>query len=326
LELPVKNFVDLTEKEVLAVAISAEEEDSRIYMSFAEDLMDRYPDSAKIFERMAEEEKSHRHMLFEMYEQRFGPNVPPIRRNNVRGFLRRRPIWLTKNLALDTIRKEAETMEFEAARFYTKAAEQTRDVGVRKLLGDLAEMEKGHQSFAARLTGDLSPNVRAEEDKTRKRMFVLQYVQPGLAGLMDGSVSTLAPLFAAAFATHHNWQTFLVGLAASIGAGISMGFAEALSDDGSMTGRGSPWLRGATCGIMTTAGGLGHTLPYLVPDSWTNGFWIATAIASAVVFFELWAIAYIRARYMDTPFLQAVFQIVLGGVIVLAVGILIGGS
>jgi rubrerythrin len=218
-------------------------------------------------------------------------------------------------------------MELQAEQFYIKAAEQAEDVGVRRLLGDLAEAEKGHENLAARLTDKiLSPDVRAEEEKTRRRMFVLQYVQPGLAGLMDGSVSTLAPLFAAAFATHQNWPTFLVGLAASIGAGISMGFAEALSDDGSLTGRGSPWLRGAASGVMTALGGLGHTLPFLVPDSWANAFWIATAIACAVVFFELWAIAYIRARYMDTPFLQAAFQIVLGGGIVLAVGILIGGA
>jgi rubrerythrin len=305
-----KNFADLSEREVLAVAISAEEEDSRIYMSFAEDLAERYPESAKIFEEMAEEEKGHRHMLLEMYQRRFGSNLPPIRRENVKGFLRRRPIWLTKNLSLDAIRKEAATMEFEAERFYVKAAEHTQDVGVRRLLGDLAEAEKGHENIAARLTDQiLSPDVRAEEDKTRRRVFVLQYVQPGLAGLMDGSVSTLAPLFAAAFATH-----------------ISMGFAEALSDDGSLTGRGSPWLRGLTCGLMTTVGGLGHTMPYLVPDSWANAFWVATAIAGIVVFFELWAIAYIRARYMDTPFLHAVFQIVLGGAIVLAVGILIGAA
>jgi len=323
----VKNFADLTEREVLAVAISSEEEDSRIYMSFAEDLAERYPDSAKVFEEMAEEERGHRHRLLEMYEQRFGKHLPPIRRDNVKGFLRRRPVWLTRNLSLDTIRKEAETMEFEAERFYIKAAEQSQDVDVRRLLGDLAEAEKGHESLAARLTDQiLSPDVRAEEDQTRRRMFVLQYVQPGLAGLMDGSVSTLAPLFAAAFATHQNWPTFLVGLAASIGAGISMGFAEALSDDGSLTGRGSPWLRGFTCGLMTALGGVGHTLPYLVPDSWANAFWIATAIACVVVFFELWAIAFIRARYMDTPFLQAAFQIVLGGGIVLAVGILIGGA
>jgi rubrerythrin len=322
-----KNFADLSEREVLAIAIAAEEEDSRIYASFAEDLAERYPDSAKLFEQMAEEEKNHRHMLLEMYEKRFGPNLPPIRREDVKGFFRRRPIWLTKNLSLDTIRREVGTMEFQAERFYTKAAEQAQDVGMRRLLVDLAEAERGHERFAADLTDKiLKPDVRAAEDETRRRIFVLQYVQPGLAGLMDGSVSTLAPLFAAAFATHQNWQTFLVGLAASIGAGISMGFAEALSDDGSLTGRGSPWLRGLTCGLMTTVGGLGHTAPYLVPDTWSNAFWIATAIAGIVVFFELWAIAYIRARYMDTPFLQAVFQIVLGGVIVLGVGILIGAA
>ena len=322
-----KKFADLTEREVLAVAIASEEEDSRIYMAFAEDLAGRYPDSAKLFEQMAEEERGHRHRLLELYEQRFGPHLPPIRRDNVRGFLRRRPIWLTKNLSLDTIRKEVETMEFEAQHFYAKAAEQAEDIGVRRLLGDLAEAEQDHEKRATQLTDQiLSPGARASEDNTRRRMFVLQYVQPGLAGLMDGSVSTLAPLFAAAFATHQNWQTFLVGLAASIGAGISMGFAEALSDDGSLTGRGSPWLRGAASGTMTTLGGLGHSLPYLVPDSWPNAFWIATSIAGVVVFFELWAIAFIRSRYMDTPFLQAVFQIVLGGVIVLAVGILIGAS
>jgi erythrin-vacuolar iron transport family protein len=322
-----KNFADLSEREVLAVAISSEEEDSRIYMTFAEDLKERYPDTAKVFEEMAEEERGHRHRLLEMYEERFGPHLPPIRREDVKGFLRRRPIWLTKNLSLDTIRKEVETMELQAERFYAKASEKAEDVGVRRLLGDLAEEEKGHETLAAKLTGEiLKPDVREAEDRTRRRLFVLQYVQPGLAGLMDGSVSTLAPLFAAAFATHQNWQTFVVGLAASIGAGISMAFAEALSDDGSLTGRGSPWLRGAVTGVMTTLGGLGHTLPYLVPDSWPNAFWIATGIASVVVFFELWAIAFIRARYMDTPFLQAAFQVVLGGVIVLAVGILIGAA
>ena len=322
-----KNFADLTEREVLAVAISSEEEDSRIYMSFAEDLAKRYPDTAKIFEEMAEEESGHRHRLLKLYEERFGPHLPPIRREDVKGFLRRRPIWLTKNLSLDAIRKEVETMELQAERFYAKASERAEDVGVRRLLGDLAEEEKGHEKLAAKLTDQiLSPDVREAEDRTRRRLFVLQYVQPGLAGLMDGSVSTLAPLFAAAFATHLNWQTFLVGLAASIGAGISMGFAEALSDDGSLTGRGSPWLRGAASGVMTALGGLGHSMPYLVPDSWPNAFWIATAMAGVVVFFELWAIAFIRARYMDTPFLQAVFQIVLGGVIVLAVGIVIGAA
>ena len=322
-----KTFAELTEREILAVAITGEEEDSRIYMAFAEDLHERYPASAKVFEDMAAVEKQHRNMLLELYESRFGTNLPPIRREDVKGFLKRRPIWLTKNLPLDTIRKEAENMEFQAERFYSKAAEMATDTGVRKLLGDLALAEKGHENLVGKLEASLlTADAREEEDATRHRMFVLQYVQPGLAGLMDGSVSTLAPLFAAAFATHSNWQTFLVGLAASIGAGISMGFAEALSDDGSLTGRGSPWLRGSICGLMTTLGGLGHTIPYLVPDSWPNAFWIATAIAGFVVFVELWLIAWIRAKYMDTPFLHAVFQIVIGGVIVLATGILIGAA
>ena len=322
-----KAFSQLTPREILAVAVASEEEDARIYMTFADDLRERYPASAKIFDEMAAEEAEHRNRLLDMYEKRFGPKLPPIRREDVKGFLKRRPIWLTSNLPLDTMRKEAAAMEYQAARFYVRAAEQTTDVEVRRLLGDLAEAESKHETHALELEKSiLTPNVREEEDRTRRRMFVLQYVQPGLAGLMDGSVSTLAPLFAAAFATHHNWPTFLVGLAAALGAGISMAFAEALSDDGSLTGRGSPWLRGGITGMMTALGGLGHAIPYLVPDSWPNAFWIATGIAGVVVFIELWAIAFIRARYMDTPFLQAVFQVVLGGVIVLAVGIVIGGS
>src|SRR6201996_9601398 len=322
-----KSFSSLTEREVLAVAITSEEEDGRIYMTFAEDLRDRYPDTAKIFEEMAEEERGHRHRLLETYEQRFGTHLPPIRRGRAEALLLSRPVWLVKNLPLDAIRKEAEAMEQRAGEFYSRAAHQAEDVGVRRLLGDLAEEEKGHEHLAGRLVDeDLHPDARGAEGVASERTFVLQYVQPGLAGLMDGSVSTLAPLFAAAFATHHNWQTFVVGLAASIGAGISMAFAEALSDDGSVTGRGSPWLRGAVCGAMTTIGGLGHSVPYLVPDTWADAFWIATAIAGVVVFFELWAIAFIRARYMDTPFLQAVFQVVLGGVIVLGIGVFIGAS
>ena len=324
---PPKKFSELSEREVLAIAISAEEEDARIYLTFAEDLEERFPASAQVFRGMAAEENVHRDWLLDLYQKRFGNHLPPIRREDVKGFLRRRPIWHTRNLPLDTIRKQAETMEFESHRFYERAAEQATDTGIRKLLGDLAVAESKHETLAAKLSDRiLTPDAKGQEDETDRRMFVLQYVQPGLAGLMDGSVSTLAPLFAAAFATHHNWQTFLVGLAASIGAGISMGFAEALSDDGSLTGRGSPLLRGGICGAMTTAGGLGHTLPYLVPDSWANAFWIATAIAGVIVLIELWAIAYIRSRYMDTPFLQAVFQIVVGGLIVLCAGILIGGA
>jgi rubrerythrin len=322
-----KAFADLTEREILAIGVSAEEEDARIYGAFAEDLSGRYPETAKIFEEMAEEEKGHRDRLLSMYEQRFGQNLPPIRREDVKGFLKRRPIWLTKNLSLDTIRKMAEAMEFQAARFYSKAAEQATDTGVRRLLGDLALIEQGHGDLAHKLSEEkLTADVRQREEETARRVFVLQYVQPGLAGLMDGSVSTLAPLFAAAFATHNNWSTFLVGLASAIGAGISMAFAEALSDDGSLTGRGAPLIRGGVCGLMTTLGGLGHALPYLVPDAWPNAFWIATAIAGCVVFVELWVIAYIRARYMDTPFLQAAFQVVIGGVLVLFAGILIGGA
>ena len=322
-----KSIAELTEREILAVAIGSEEEDSRIYMAFAEDLHQRYPASAKVFEEMAEEERNHRHVLLELYESRFGQHLPPIRREDVKDFVRRRPVWLTKNLPLETMRRTAETMEQQASAFYEKSASRATDVAVRKLLADLAEIEKGHGSLAGTLNASLlTPAARADEDRTQKRAFVLQYVQPGLVGLMDGSVSTLAPLFAAAFATHNNWQTFLVGLAASLGAGISMGFAEALSDDGQLSGRGKPWMRGVVCGTMTTIGGLGHTLPYLVPDRLANAFNVATGIAALVVFVELWAIAWIRARYMDTPFLKAAFQIVLGGVIVLLTGIFIGGS
>ncbi|MDE2115366.1 MAG: rubrerythrin, partial [Hyphomicrobiales bacterium] len=284
-----KTFAELSEREILAIAILAEEEDARIYLTFAEKLQANYPASASVFKEMAQEENEHRHRLFDLYQSRFGVNLPAIRREDVKGFLRRRPIWLSINLPLDAMRKEAENMEFQAARFYAKAAENATDVNVRKLLGDLAAIEKKHESLAARLTANNVPgDVKAEEDATRQRMFLLQYVQPGLVGLMDGSVSTLAPLFAAAFATHSNWNTFLVGLAASVGAGISMGFAEALADDGSLTGRGTPLIRGLICGLMTTLGGLGHTLPYLVPSSVPNAFWIATGIASVVVFVELW--------------------------------------
>ena len=325
--MSLKNFSDLTEREVLAIAIASEEEDSRIYLGFAEDLAERYPATSRVFQEMAAEEDGHRRQLLEIYQTRFGPNLPAIRREDVKGFLNRRPTWLMKNLPLDTIRHQAEAMEADSLRFYVQAATHSKDVGVRTLLGDLAMVEKTHGEKANALAeAILTESAREQEGKTAHKFFVLQYVQPGLAGLMDGSVSTLAPLFAAAFATQNNWSTFLVGLAASLGAGISMAIAEALSDDGSITGRGAPLIRGAVCGLMTTAGGLGHSLPFLVPDSWPNAFWTAIAIAGVVVFIELWAIAYIRARYMDTPFLKAVAQIVVGGAIVLGVGILIGGA
>jgi rubrerythrin len=272
---------------------------------------------------MADEEVRHRSMLFDMYRARFGDYLPLIRRQDVKGFIRHaRPLWLMRPLGLEEVRKFAENMEFEAERFYRRASETTRDASVRKLLTELAEIEAEHESLAHKLGATiLTTDARAKEDETQRRMFVLQYVQPGLAGLMDGSVSTLAPLFAAAFATHNTWETFLVGLAASVGAGISMGFAEALSDDGSLTGRGTPWLRGSVCGVMTTIGGIGHTLPYLIPD-----FWIATMVAIAVVVVELAVISWIRHRYMDTPFLSAAFQVMVGGTLVFLAGILIGNS
>jgi len=318
----VKRFADLTEQEVLALAITNEEEDSRIYRGFAEGLREKYAASAKIFDLMAEEEVRHRERLFELYKRKFGEYLPLIRRQDVKGFVSKKPIWLVRPLGLDAVRKYAAEMEYETARFYRKAAETSRDASMRQLLIELAEAEDKHEGIADRLDERLlTPDARSKEDETARRMFVLQYVQPGLAGLMDGSVSTLAPLFAAAFATHHTWETFLVGMAASVGAGISMGFAEALSDDGSLTGRGTPWLRGTVCGMMTAIGGLGHTLPYLIPD-----FWIATVVSFFVVIVELGAISYIRYRYMDTPFLAATFQIVVGGALVFLAGILIGSS
>jgi len=318
----VKRFADLSEQEVLALAITNEEEDSRIYRGFAEGLRETYPASAKVFEEMADEEVRHRGMLFDLYRSKFGEYLPLIRRQDVKGFIQKKALWLMRPLGLDEVRKYAEAMEFEAARFYRKAALSARDASVRQLLDDLAEIEDEHESLAQKLGEQiLTTTARQTEDETSRRMFVLQYVQPGLAGLMDGSVSTLAPLFAAAFATQNTWETFLVGLAASVGAGISMGFAEALSDDGSLTGRGAPVLRGITCGAMTFLGGIGHTLPYLIPY-----FSVATVVSFVVVAIELAAISYVRYRYMDTPFLAAAFQVVVGGVLVFAAGILIGSS
>lgn len=317
---PSKRFTDLGEREILALAISLEEEDGRIYRDFADALRESFPHSAKVFEEMAEEESEHRRRLTELYRQKFGEHVPLIRREHVRGFIRRRPVWLMRHLDLATIRRIAEDMEEETRNFYLKAAQQVADLAIRELLVDLAETEAQHASLARRLrAAHLTEQAVESEAETARRRFVLQIVQPGLAGLMDGSVSTLAPLFAAAFATGSSWDAFLVGTAASVGAGISMGFAEALSDDGALTGRGHPALRGAVCGLMTTLGGLGHTLPYLIPD-----FRLATTIAVLIVLAELWAIAWIRARYMDTPFLQAAYQVVVGGFLVFLTGVLIG--
>ncbi|MGQ9370321.1 iron exporter MbfA [Azospirillum sp. ST 5-10] len=316
------DFSQLGERELLALAISLEEEDSRIYDEFADGLRDAYPDTARMFSAMAEEENGHRRRLLDLFRDRFGDRIPLIRRQDVRGFVRRRPVWLSRPLHIETVREQAEIMEAETRRFYARAAQRATDTAVRKLLGDLAAEERRHERKAVELEERYVPAAaqQAEHDAER-RLFVLQIVQPGLAGLMDGSVSTLAPLFAAAFATQDTWETFLVGLAAAVGAGISMGFAEALSDNGSLTGRGSPWLRGVVCGLMTALGGLGHTLPYLIPD-----FHTATVLAVAVVAVELGVIAWIRNRYMDTPLLSAAFQVVVGGVLVFLTGIFIGSA
>lgn len=317
-----KRFADLTEQEVLALAISSEEDDARIYRQYAERLREEFPASANVFDGMAEEEDSHRRKLIDLHQTRFGEVIPLIRREHVSGYYARRPVWLIENLGLERIREEADAMEKEAERFYRMAAERTSDAETRKLLGDLAAAEAGHSAKADKLEEKhLDPESRDSEDRAAHRRFVLTWVQPGLAGLMDGSVSTLAPIFAVAFATQDTHTTFLVGLAASIGAGISMGFTEAASDDGQLSGRGSPFKRGLAAGVMTAIGGLGHALPYLIPH-----FWTATIIAMVVVFVELWAIAWIQNRYMETPFLRATFQVVLGGALVFAAGALIGGG
>ncbi|WP_319825490.1 iron exporter MbfA [Thalassovita sp.] len=317
-----RHFRDLNEQEILALAISSEEDDARIYRSYAQMLHEEFSDTARIFEEMAKEEDGHRQRLIDLHSRRFGKVIPLIRREHVAGFYARRPVWLMQNLGIEKIRAEAEAMERGAEHFYLAAAKRTQDADTRKLLGDLAAAEAGHQHTAGKLEEQhLDDDAKESEDRAAHRQFLLTWVQPGLAGLMDGSVSTLAPIFAAAFATQNTWETFLVGLAASIGAGISMGFTEAASDDGELSGRGSPMKRGFASGIMTAVGGLGHALPYLIPD-----FWTATITAFIIVFFELWAIAWIQNKYMDTPFFRAAFQVVLGGALVFAAGVLIGSS
>ncbi len=316
-----RKFKDLSEREILALAISLEEEDGRVYADFADGLRETYPATAKMFEDMREEESSHRNALIETYRARFGEHIPLIRRHDVKGFVQRRPFWLMRPLKIAEVRKQAEIMELETRQFYQRAMTQVNDAGIRKLLGDLEEAERRHQVAAEALEESIKADVKSTEEEAQRRLFVLQVVQPGLAGLMDGSVSTLAPVFAAAFATKNSWDAFLVGLAASIGAGISMAFAEALSDDGSLTGRGRPVLRGAITGLMTATGGIGHTLPFLIRD-----FHLAFIVAVVVVALELGVIAWVRNKYMDTPLLSAAFQVVVGGVLVFVTGIWIGSA
>ena len=317
-----RRFADLNEQEVLALAISSEEDDAQIYRSYAERLRADYAATAAVFNGMAAEEDTHRQRLIALHKVRFGEVIPLIRREHVAGFYARRPVWLAKTLSLETIRGEARGMEAQAKDFYLRAAARTSDADTRKLLGDLAAAEAGHEKHAEGLeAAHLPENARSAEDFNARRQFILTWVQPGLAGLMDGSVSTLAPIFAVAFATQDTHTTLLVGLAASVGAGISMGFTEAAHDDGVLSGRGSPLKRGFASGIMTTVGGMGHALPYLIPD-----FWTATIIAMIVVFVELWAIAWIQNRFLETPFWRAASQVVVGGALVFAAGVLIGGG
>ena len=320
--MAMKKFNALSERETLALAISLEEEDERVYADFSEGLKQDFPASASVFDSMRGEESDHRRRLIELYRQKFGEHIPLIRRQDVKGFVQRKPIWLMRPLGIESLRRETSAIEVETRRFYEKAAMRAEDASIRQLLDDLAEEERAHEDRVRELTEEkLQPNVKEDEDKARRRLFVLQIVQPGLAGLMDGSVSTLAPVFAAALATRNSWDAFLVGLAASLGAGISMGFAEALSDDGSLTGRGHPWLRGLVCGAMTAIGGIGHTLPFLIPV-----FHLAMAIALIVVLIELAVITWVRHRYMDTPIVSAATQVALGGALVFGAGVLIGNS
>src|ERR1700693_1966417 len=317
-----KNFNELSEREVLALAISLEEEDERVYADFSEGLRQEFPASSTVFDSMRKEESGHRRRLIELYQRKFGEHIPLIRRQDVKGFVQRTPVWLVRPLGLDTVRKQASAIEVETRRFYERAAARTQNASVRQLLDDLAQEERSHEDRAQELTEEkLRPDVKEDEDRAQRRLFVLQIVQPGLAGLMDGSVSTLAPVFAAALATQKSWDAFLGGLAASLGAGISMGFAEALSDDGSLTGRGTPWVRGLICGAMTAMGGIGHTLPFLLRD-----FHTALWAAGAVVVVELATITWVRHRYMDSPWVSAALQVGLGGVLVFITGVLIGSS
>ncbi len=317
-----RKLSELDEREVLALAVALEEHDARIYADYAERVKTEYPETAQMLTTMQEEEEGHAASLRKSYQEHYGKHVPHIDKHDIKGFIRRKPPWLTQVLTVQMIRREIEIMELEAMNFYERAAKQTPNAAVSKLFKELAVAEQKHEDLAGSLAQNLETSGgRAREDETHRRAFILQIIQPGLAGLMDGSVSTLAPVFAAAFATHRSWDAFLVGMAASIGAGISMGFAEALSDDGVISGRGRPYIRGAICGLMTTLGGIGHTLPFLI-----SGFWLAMWVAFAVVAVELAVISWIRHRYMDTPLLSATFQVVVGGVLVFITGILIGSA
>ena len=317
-----KKFQDLNDNEILSLAIDSLEEDIKLYDEYSSHFLINYPVTSKMFKQMSILKNKNRKKLVELHKKKFGETLNITNQKEIANYFKRKPEWLVIKNSIEKVRNEIIEMETLSAQFYNSFAKKSQNIEIRNLLIDLALMSREQKDNAKLILLNAQKSRSAQEEVTKdKRQFILTWVQPGLAGLMDGSVSTLAPIFATAFATKDSHTTLLVGLAASIGAGISMGFTEAVHDDGVISGRGSPIKRGFASGIMTTIGGLGHALPYLISD-----FYVATVIAMFFVLVELWAIAWIQAKYMEIKFTKAVFQVVFGGSLVLAAGILIGGG
>tara|TARA_B000000532_G_scaffold4550_1_gene3646 strand:+ start:605 stop:1579 length:975 start_codon:yes stop_codon:yes gene_type:complete len=317
-----KKFQDLNDNEILSLAIDNLEEDIKLYDEYSSHFLINYPVTSKMFKQMSILKNKNRKKLVELHKKKFGESLSITNQKEIANYFKRKPEWLVIKNSIEKVRNEIIEMETMSAQFYNSFAKKSQNIEIRNLLIDLAIMSREQKDNAKLILLNAQKSRSAKEEVTKdKRQFILTWVQPGLAGLMDGSVSTLAPIFATAFATKDSHTTLLVGLAASIGAGISMGFTEAVHDDGVISGRGSPIKRGFASGIMTTIGGLGHALPYLISD-----FYVATVIAMFFVLVELWAIAWIQAKYMEIKFTKAVFQVVFGGSLVLAAGILIGGG
>ena len=317
-----KKFQDLNDNEILSLAIDSLEEDIKLYDEYSSHFLINYPVTSKMFKQMSILKNKNRKKLVELHKKNFGETLSITNQKEIANYFKRKPEWLVIKNSIEKVRNEIIEMETLSAQFYNSFAKKSQNIEIRNLLIDLALMSREQKDNAKLILLNAQKSRSAKEEVTKdKRQFILTWVQPGLAGLMDGSVSTLAPIFATAFATKDSHTTLLVGLAASIGAGISMGFTEAVHDDGVISGRGSPIKRGFASGIMTTIGGLGHALPYLISD-----FYVATVIAMFFVLVELWAIAWIQAKYMEIKFTKAVFQVVFGGSLVLAAGILIGGG
>lgn len=317
-----KHFQDLNDDEILSLSIDILEEDIRLYDDYSSHFLINYPETSKMFKKMSILKNKNRQQLIKLHKKKFGETLNITHKNEIYNFFKRKPKWFVIKNSIEKVRNEIIEMEANSSQFYNSFAKKSNNIETRNLLIDLAMMSREQKDNAKLILLNTQKLHSAKEEVTKdKKQFILTWVQPGLAGLMDGSVSTLAPIFATAFATKDSHTTLLVGLAASIGAGISMGFTEAVHDDGVISGRGSPIKRGFASGIMTTIGGLGHALPYLISD-----FYVATVIAMFFVLVELWAIAWIQAKYMKIKFTKAVFQVVFGGSLVLAAGILIGGG